>query len=102
MKILLVCATGMSTSILVVKMEQQAEEGVEIDAVSEKDFKLKYKDYDVILISPQLQYRFHKFELLCKQQGKRITLIDMKNYGTMNGKATLKQAYSLYDTSDGE
>ena len=59
MKILLICSAGMSTSLLVSKMEKSAEaRGIEclIKAVSAADGKNVINDYDVVLLGPQVRY----------------------------------------------
>ena len=49
MKILLICAAGMSTSILMKKMEQYTnDQGIDLDIKA---------DYDVILLGPQVSYK---------------------------------------------
>ena len=51
-KVLLICAGGMSTGILMKKMEKYAEDkGIElkIDAVGMSAYEDSYKNYDVIL-----------------------------------------------------
>ena len=55
--VLLVCAGGMSTSILMKKLQQyRDEQGVagQIQAVGYEDV---YQDYDVVLMGPQVAYR---------------------------------------------
>ena len=59
MKILLICAAGMSTSILMKKMEQYAnDQGIDLDikAVGLMDYQDYAQDYDVILLGPQVSY----------------------------------------------
>ena len=56
MKILLVCAAGLSTSILMKKLEKYAEQnGIEldIDAVGIGEYQETCADYDVLLLGPQ-------------------------------------------------
>ena len=59
--IMLVCAAGMSTSLMVEKMKKAAEnKGIEADifAVSagEADNYLESKKVDVLLLGPQVRY----------------------------------------------
>ena len=58
-QILLVCNAGMSTSMLVKKMQQSAtERGIEvsIEAKSITEAKKNIHEADVILIGPQIRY----------------------------------------------
>jgi len=60
MKILLVCAGGASTSILMKKMEKYAaSKGIELE-ISAKgmgEYQEYYKGYDLILLGPQISYQ---------------------------------------------
>lgn len=60
MNVLLVCAGGMSTSILMKKLQQYRDEhgaAGQIKAVSLSAYEDVYQDYDVILMGPQVAYR---------------------------------------------
>ena len=59
-KILLVCSGGMSTSILMSKMQKYAEENgfsLKIDACGTNNYQNEAPDYDVILLGPQIAYQ---------------------------------------------
>ncbi|WP_057002211.1 PTS sugar transporter subunit IIB, partial [Carnobacterium divergens] len=65
--IMLVCSAGMSTSLLVTKMEKAAEArglDAEIFAVSasEADTNLESKNIDVMLLGPQVRFMKAQFE----------------------------------------
>ncbi|MGM0215397.1 PTS system IIB component [Enterococcus sp. AZ109] len=103
-RIMLVCSAGMSTSLLVTKMEKAAEaRGMEADifavSASEADAKLNDPEnpVDVLLLGPQV--RFMKAQFDEKLAGKNIPLevIDMKDYGMMNGESVLDTAITLMD-----
>ena len=58
-KILLACAGGFSTSMLVAKMKEAAKEKGEeiwIDAVGDSDIE-EHLDSDIILLGPQIAHR---------------------------------------------
>ena len=62
-KIVLLCASGMSTSMLVRKMkEAAAAEGYEcsIDAFSASEAATKAADADVVLLGPQIRFQKNK------------------------------------------
>ena len=62
MKILLVCAAGLSTSILMKKLEKYAEQnGIEldIDAVGIGEYQETCANYDVLLLGPQVSYQLN-------------------------------------------
>lgn len=81
-QILLVCNAGMSTSMLVKKMQQSAtERGIEISiqAKSMTEAKKNIHEADVILIGPQIRYEL----LAVKEIAGNIPVdtIDMRDYG---------------------
>lgn len=60
MKILLVCAGGMSTSILMKKMEtywQEHGEELQIEAVGLGAYQDVFQNYDIVMVGPQVSYR---------------------------------------------
>ncbi|MCK8059377.1 MULTISPECIES: PTS sugar transporter subunit IIB [unclassified Fusibacter] len=97
MKIMLVCSAGMSTSMLVVKMEKAAaERGVkaEIFALAEAEAKSQ-KGIDVVLLGPQVRFLLAQLKGVFEPQGTPVEVIDSINYGTMNGSAVLDQALGM-------
>lgn len=95
MKILLVCAAGMSTSLLVSNMKKFAEAEDVIEAYPFHKLDSLVNDYDVILVGPQIRYKMNDIEKLCKENGKAVGLIEMTTYGQMNGEAAMEQAKNL-------
>lgn len=98
--IVLFCAAGMSTSLLVTKMRQAAEEkGFEcqIEAYSLSELNDKGKDADVILLGPQVRYQKNK--VVEAYPDKPIDVIDMAAYGMMKGKEVLEAAIALMKLS---
>ncbi|MFJ7950064.1 PTS sugar transporter subunit IIB [Lysinibacillus sp. NPDC096418] len=98
--IMLVCVAGMSTSLLVSKMQKAAQEqNIEADiyaiAESEVDKVLADKEADVLLLGPQVRYLKGTFEKKYKQLNLPIEVINMADYGMMNGENVLKQALKL-------
>ncbi|WP_326238890.1 PTS sugar transporter subunit IIB [Peribacillus psychrosaccharolyticus] len=100
--IMLVCAAGMSTSLLVTKMEKAAEiRGIEVDifakSAQEIDYTLEQKNVEVLLLGPQVKYMQSQIE--SKLVGKNIPVapINMQDYGMMNGEKVLDQALQLID-----
>lgn len=59
MKILLVCAGGLSTSILMKKVRKWAVENgeeIEIEAIGKGSYEEEWQKYDCILTGPQISY----------------------------------------------
>lgn len=100
--IMLVCSAGMSTSLLVTKMQKAAEaQGIESDifavSASEADANLANKDVNVLLLGPQVRFMKSQFEQKLAPMNIPLEVIDMKDYGMMNGENVLKQALSLIE-----
>ncbi len=95
-KILLVCSAGMSTSIVVKKMEAAAQaKGIEakIWAVGDALAKENVGEADVVMIGPQVRFLQSKIQGLAG--ATPVAVIDMRDYGMMNGEAILNQALEL-------
>ena len=91
--ILLVCAAGMSTSLLVNKMKAAAKErGLEIniDALPVSECSRVIDEVDMVLLGPQVRFQKPQVDALVKGRVP-VEVIDMRLYGTMNGKAILEQ-----------
>ena len=97
-RITLVCAAGMSTSLLVSKMNLAAIKDnidVKIQAVPESDFE-KYADStDILLLGPQVGYTLSKMKTQYEPKGIKVAVINSIDYGMMNGEKVLKQALTL-------
>ena len=95
-KILLVCSAGMSTSLLVTKMQKAAtDRGLDLDisATGSGTYRDLAKTADVILLGPQV--RFMLREVTTALPEKPIEVIDMRAYGKIDGSAVLDQALGL-------
>jgi PTS system cellobiose-specific IIB component len=94
--ILLVCTTGVSTGMLVKNMRTAAERrnlDVQISAVPEFQLSENAGFADVVLLGPQVRYLQEKIRDLV--QDRPVQIIDMKDYGMMNGENVLNTALDL-------
>ena len=97
-RILLVCSAGMSTSLLVTKMQAAAKDlGVEcsINSVGEAELKRHENEIDVLLLGPQVRFLLKKMKTKFDPKGIPVEVINTVDYGTMNGAKVLKQALDL-------
>lgn len=97
-KIMLACSAGMSTSLLVSKMEVAAKDaGVEAEiwAISEVNLADEIAKCDVLLLGPQVRYVLSKAQKLAKPHGIPVEVINMMHYGRCDGKAVLQRALEL-------
>lgn len=96
--ITLICAAGMSTNLLVRKMKDYAisiDLECEIIAMSIDNFKEYQGETDVLLLGPHISYRLHEVNEMYKDNYK-IAVIDMADYGMLDGAKVVKQAISYY------
>ncbi len=98
--IMLVCSAGMSTSLLVSKMEKAAKEKNftgEIFAISSSEFEsnLENKDLGVVLLGPQVRFLKDDYTKKAAVKNVPVDVINMADYGLMNGEKVLDQALAL-------
>ena len=90
-KIVLVCAAGASTSMLMKRMnDAAAAQGydctVEAHPVSDV---ADYADADIVLLGPQVRFQLATVR---EKVSCPVEAIEMRDYGTMNGAGVLEQA----------
>lgn len=101
-RITLVCGAGMSTSLLVVKMNEAAAKlGVQVNiiAVAEAELKHHIDETDVLLLGPQVRFLLKKYKSAYEPKGIAVDVINSIDYGMMNGENVLKHALSLLKES---
>ncbi|NCB33182.1 MAG: PTS sugar transporter subunit IIB [Erysipelotrichia bacterium] len=94
--IVLFCAGGMSTSLLVKKMRDEADVlGMDctINAYGLAETDTYAPDADLILLGPQVRYALTKIQE--NYPDKTVETIDMRAYGMMDGKTVLNTALKL-------
>jgi PTS system cellobiose-specific IIB component len=97
MNIYLVCNAGMSTSILVKKMRDAAiaqNIDANIEAFSVEILDEKVEAADVILLGPQIRHMLPDVKKIVGDQCP-LDVIDMRDYGTINGEKVLSKALKL-------
>lgn len=98
--ILLACSSGMSTSLLVTKMEEEAQErGIDTNiwAVAQDKAEKDMEKADVLLIGPQMRFMKKKLKKVGDEMGVPVDSIDPMAYGRVDGKAVLDTALELLD-----
>ena len=99
-QIMLVCAAGMSTSLMVNRMQKAVEEGglgatIFAVPVSEAEDYLSEKKVDVLLLGPQVRYLLEDLQEKLASKGIPVDVIPMTDYGMMKGDKVLELAESL-------
>lgn len=98
--IMLACSAGMSTSLLVTKMQKAAEKAgkdyeIFATASSDIDNQLATAHPDVLLLGPQVRYMEADVKKKTDQAGIPLAIINMQDYGMMNGEHVLQAAEKL-------
>lgn len=96
MNILLVCSAGMSTSLLVTRMLDYAKEKnieVQIEAHPVGEVESYGQNADVILLGPQVRFQLSNVKKLFPD--KPVEVIDMRDYGMMDGKKVLTHVLDI-------
>ena len=101
MNIYLVCNAGMSTSILVRKMQEAAEKkglsDVHIEAFSVEIPDERVDTADVVLLGPQIRHMLGDVQKVVA--GKCPTaVIDMRDYGMIRGDKVLEKALTMVNS----
>lgn len=98
MNILLVCASGMSTSLLVTKMQKASEMNGGQDTIlacSVDELEMNIDNCEVVLIGPQIRYKSKAISEIAGLKGKGFAVIDSVSYGMVDGQKVLSQAYQF-------
>lgn len=99
MRIMLACAAGMSTSLVVSRMKEAAEsqgKDYKIWAVEQGQIEDELGNFDVLLLGPQVRHIMRKVTKIVDGKAP-IAVIDAVAYGRCDGAAVLKQAESLVE-----
>ncbi|NLC96378.1 MAG: PTS sugar transporter subunit IIB [Erysipelotrichaceae bacterium] len=101
MKILLVCAGGLSSSIVMKKVRKYGEENNEditIDAIGTPAVEDSWRDYDVILAAPQVRNRM---KYIKEVSGIPVGAMSPQDYAIGNAENIIKLAKSLLENKEG-
>jgi cellobiose PTS system EIIB component len=97
MNIYLVCNAGMSTSILVKKMQDEAKKQkieVNIEAFSVEILDEKIDSADVVLLGPQIRHMLNDVKKVIADKCP-VEVIDMRDYGMIRGDKVLEKALKM-------
>ncbi|HEI8866329.1 TPA: PTS sugar transporter subunit IIB [Serratia odorifera] len=101
-KIMLCCSAGMSTSLLVKKMVEEADRrglDVDIKAFGVAEFEQQVANYQVVLLGPQVKYMQKDLQSTASAYGIQVVPINMMDYGMQKGAAVLDFALSLIENN---
>lgn len=97
MRIMLACAAGMSTSMLVAKMQEASKAAGRDDtiwAVEQGQIETELGNFDVLLLGPQVRHIKRKVDKIVNG-AVPVDIIDPVAYGRVDGAKVLEQADRL-------
>ena len=95
-KICLVCSAGMSTSIIVRKMQDIAKSkglDIEIWAIGEAQIKDNISKADIVLLGPQIRFALKRIQDIVPSTP--VATIDIMSYGRLDAEKILADAMEL-------
>ena len=101
MRIMLACAAGMSTSLVVSKMQEAAKnqgKDYKIWAIEQGQIQDELGNFDVLLLGPQVRHIMRKVQKIVDGKAP-IAVIDAVAYGRCDGASVLAQAEKLAEES---
>lgn len=103
MRILLCCAGGFSTNMLMQAMKKVVKESAKLNeedfaftAIPADSLEEVIDNWDIVLIGPQVSHKVDFIEAICKPRNKPFTVIDKDVYGQMDGATVMKLALVTY------
>lgn len=94
--ILLLCSSGLSTSLLVNRIQKVATErdiNINVSTTSSNAYKKVANDADIILLGPQVGYMLRQVQKTAPD--KSVSVIDSSAFKRMNGSAVLDHIVEL-------
>ncbi len=99
MNILLVCAGGFSTTMMMEEMKKTINKSEKLniedfvmEAIPVDRLPEKIEQFDVILVGPQLGHKYIQIKKTSDENNKPSVLLTAEIYGSMDGATVLKQA----------
>lgn len=99
LKILMICTSGISTNLLIGKMEEAAKQkkiNAYIWASAESNMKTQISQADIVLLGPQSRLLKSKVKEIANDIP--VIAIDLMAYSTMNGAAVFDQVMAYFKT----
>lgn len=106
-KVYLFCNAGMSTSLLASNMQKVSDKHdlpIEVKAFSDSKMNeiVKKEKPDVILLGPQVKYKYQDTVDKYGDSGAAIEVIDLEDYGNVNGERVIKRSIQLMKEKGGK
>ncbi|MGG3609627.1 PTS sugar transporter subunit IIB [Priestia megaterium] len=101
MKVLFVCAGGMSSAIVVSALKKEGQKhdlNLEVLAVGTQEFDSEVRNgWDVAMVAPQVKHRFDGFKQSADEVGVPCQVIPPQAYSPLGGPTLLKLVNELLE-----
>ena len=98
MRILFICGNGVSSGMIAARTAKAGRSqgyDVETEAYSYAELSEVIDDFDVILAAPQMKCNESMIDEICKEHGKKYTIIDNFTFSMLDGAACFRVALGL-------
>lgn len=99
MKVLLVCSGGMSSSIVVKTIENEAKKvgmDIQVKAIGTGQYEDEVREgWDLVLVAPQVRHRLETFRKTAEELGIPISVISPQGYSPMGGPKVIEEIKKL-------
>ncbi len=99
MKIVLCCAGGFSTTMLMDSMKATVKKSAKLNdddfsfvAIPVDILQSEVEDCDVLVVGPQIAHKIDYIKPIIEPYGIPYVIVDQETYGKMDGATVLKQA----------
>ena len=92
MYILIVCAGGVSTSIMAEAVKQHANAEDTIKAITYGNLNNLVSRADIVMVAPQITGLFDSVKSICDRNDTECRLLDMSTFGRMDGETVISLA----------
>jgi PTS system cellobiose-specific IIB component len=107
-RVVMVCALGMSSSLLEAATIKAAEEaGMEFEMVSLSAQQMGIYDFDahpvdIVLVAPQVIYKRRSIRKMAEPRGIIVQAIEPTTYGMVDGEKLFQQILDAYREKHGQ
>lgn len=103
MKILILCATGTSSNIVVESVKKAVGDlNIKIAAKGIEEIEYNVESCDLILLGPQIKYKLETVQKVVEDKNIPVGIIDSMDYGLCRGEEILNKAIQLISLFKGE
>ncbi len=97
--VVVVCAAGMSSSLLIDKIKsviKQQNEDIIVSGTTYVEVEKFKGNFDVLLLAPQISHLYDRYVEIFSPYGIKVDRIELKDLGHMNAEKIINQIKEIY------